>query len=180
MASVLRTVGNRTEGNRTSAVIRGLTGSTTYYITVRAYNTAGTGPVSDPAVSVTKKPPPSQPPLKVMWNALNSKVILNWERVKALDNESEVTGYKVLYKRNKHSRPSVMETNTTSVELSLPINEEYIIQIKPFGEGGVGEGSKPITIHRAAAPNAIGAASKVSTISALSTIALSFTARTSL
>ncbi|KAI1890979.1 hypothetical protein AGOR_G00159150 [Albula goreensis] len=57
MASVLRTVGNRTEGNRTSAIIRGLTGSTTYYITVRAYNTAGTGPVSDPAVSVTKETP---------------------------------------------------------------------------------------------------------------------------
>ena len=40
-------------------------------------------------------PAPSQPPNKVVWNALNSKIILNWEHVKALDNESEVTGYKV-------------------------------------------------------------------------------------
>lgn len=38
---------------------------------------------------------PSQPPVKVMWNTLNSKIILNWEQVKALENESEVTGYKV-------------------------------------------------------------------------------------
>lgn len=38
---------------------------------------------------------PSQAPIKVMWNTSNSKIILNWEQVKALENESEVTGYKV-------------------------------------------------------------------------------------
>lgn len=41
---------------------------------------------------------PSQVPLKVMWNTSNSKIILNWEQVKALENESEVTGYKVSIK----------------------------------------------------------------------------------
>uniref|UniRef100_A0A9J7XE50 Contactin 4 n=1 Tax=Cyprinus carpio carpio TaxID=630221 RepID=A0A9J7XE50_CYPCA len=115
---------------------------------MRAYNTAGTGPPC-PAVNVTtKKPPPSQPPSKVMWNASNSKIILNWEQVKPLENESEVMGYKVLYKRNQFSRPSIMETNTTSVELSLPLDEEYIIQIRPFGEGGEGSSSRQITIPR--------------------------------
>ncbi|XP_063071338.1 contactin-4 [Engraulis encrasicolus] len=173
-ASVLRTV-----GNQTSAIIQGLRGSCTYYVTVRAYNTAGTGPPSGVANVTTKKPPPSQPPLKVMWNTSNSKIVLNWEQVKALENESEVMGYKVLYKR-RHSRPSVMETNTTSVELSLPTDEEYIIQIKPFGEGGEGSSSRQITIPRIAGSTAVGSASTVSTLSALSTIALSFTARTSL
>uniref|UniRef100_A0A673WWG1 Contactin 4 n=1 Tax=Salmo trutta TaxID=8032 RepID=A0A673WWG1_SALTR len=168
-ASVQRTV-----GNQTSAIIRGVRGSNTYYVTVRAYNTAGAGPPSVTVNVTTKKPPPSQPPVKVMWNTLNSKIVLNWEQVKALENESEVTGYKVLYKRNRHSRPSVMETNTTSVELSLPMNEEYFIQIKPFGEGGEGSSSRQITIPR------IPGQSIVSTLSALSTIALSFTARTSL
>ncbi|XP_059925325.1 contactin-4-like isoform X4 [Gadus macrocephalus] len=174
-ASVQRTV-----GNQTSSVLRGLRGSTYYYITVRAYNTAGTGPPGATVNVTTKKPPPSQPPAKVMWNTSNSKIIVNWEQVKALENESEVTGYKVLYKRNRHSPANVMETNTTSVELSLPTDEEYIIQIKPFGEGGEGSSSRQITIPRIAGPNAIGSASKVSTLSALSTIALSFTARTSL
>uniref|UniRef100_A0A4W5P2B2 Contactin 4 n=1 Tax=Hucho hucho TaxID=62062 RepID=A0A4W5P2B2_9TELE len=174
-ASVQRTV-----GNQTSAIIRGVRGSNTYYVTVRAYNTAGAGLPSVTVNVTTKKPPPSQPPAKVMWNTLNSKIILNWEQVKALENESEVTGYKVLYKRNRHSRPSVMETNTTSVELSLPMDEEYFIQIKPFGEGGEGSSSRQITIPRIPGPNAIGSATKVSTLSALSTIALSFTARTSL
>ncbi|XP_026068965.1 contactin-4 isoform X1 [Carassius auratus] len=174
-ASLLRTV-----GNRTVAIIQGLKGCTTYYITVRAYNTAGTGPPS-PAVNVTtKKPPPSQPPSKVMWNTSNSKIILNWEQVKPLENESEVMGYKVLYKRNQFSRPSIMETNTTSVELSLPTDEEYIIQIRSFGEGGEGSSSRQITIPKISGPNAIGSASSVSTLSALSTIALSLTARTSL
>ena len=110
-----------------------------------------------------------------MWNTSNSKIILNWEQVKALENESEVTGYKVspqslwhllpwlrplvldltcnvcpqvLYKKNRHSRPNVMETNTTSVELALPTDEDYIIQIKPFGEGGEGSSSRQITIPR--------------------------------
>lgn len=123
---------------------------------------------------------PSQPPVKVMWNKSNSKIILNWEQVKALENESEVTGYKVsyqsfgfirklclfpwplclildlictichqvLYKKNRHSHPNVMETNTTSVELTLPTDEDYIIQIKPFGEGGDGSSSRQITIPR--------------------------------
>ncbi|KAK6318936.1 hypothetical protein J4Q44_G00101470 [Coregonus suidteri] len=175
VASVQRTV-----GNQTSAIIRGVRGSNTYYVTVRAYNTAGAGPPSATVNVTTKKPPPSQPPVKVMWNTLNSKIILNWEQVKALENESEVTGYKVLYKGNRHSRPSVMETNTTSVELSLPMDEEYFIQIKPFGEGGEGSSSRQITIPRIPGSNAIGSATKVSTLSALSTIALSFTARTSL
>uniref|UniRef100_A0A8C6UJ02 Contactin 4 n=1 Tax=Neogobius melanostomus TaxID=47308 RepID=A0A8C6UJ02_9GOBI len=142
-ASVQRTV-----GNQTSTVIHGLKGSTKYYITVRAYNTAGTGPPSSTVNVTTKKPPPSQPPVKVMWNTSNSKIIVNWEQVKALENESEVTGYKVLYKKNQHSTPKIMETNTTSVELALPTDEDYIIQIKPFGEGGEGSSTRQITIPR--------------------------------
>lgn len=38
---------------------------------------------------------PSQPPGSIEWNLTNSKVFLNWEHVKAMANESEVTGYKV-------------------------------------------------------------------------------------
>lgn len=38
---------------------------------------------------------PSQPPGNIEWNLTNSKIFLNWEHVKAMENESEVTGYKV-------------------------------------------------------------------------------------
>lgn len=37
-----------------------------------------------------------------MWNTSNSKVILRWDQVHALENESEVTGYKV--EVGKHER----------------------------------------------------------------------------
>ncbi len=38
---------------------------------------------------------PSQPPANIEWNLTNSKIFLNWEHVKTMENESEVTGYKV-------------------------------------------------------------------------------------
>uniref|UniRef100_A0A8C7Y654 Contactin 3a, tandem duplicate 1 n=1 Tax=Oryzias sinensis TaxID=183150 RepID=A0A8C7Y654_9TELE len=146
-ATVIRTV-----GNKTSVVIRDLEGSSTYYISLRAYNSAGVGPQSSIVNVTTKKPPPSQAPVKIRWNTSNSKVILRWDQVHALENESEVTGYKVLYSQDKHSRPSVVETKNTTLELSLPVNEDYVIQIKPFSEGGEGISSHQITIPRSEAP----------------------------
>ncbi|EMP34415.1 Contactin-4, partial [Chelonia mydas] len=85
----------RTLGNRTSTKITNLKGNALYHLAVKAYNTAGTGPSSAPVNVTTKKPPPSQPPGNIIWNSSDSKIILNWDQVKALDNESEVKGYKV-------------------------------------------------------------------------------------
>uniref|UniRef100_UPI0037E7A997 contactin-4 n=1 Tax=Semicossyphus pulcher TaxID=241346 RepID=UPI0037E7A997 len=172
-ASVIRTV-----GNKTSVLIRDLEGSSTYYLSLRAYNSAGVGPQSIIVNVTTKKPPPSQAPDKIMWNTSNSKVILRWDQVHALENESEVTGYKVMYSQDKHSRPSVVETNTTSLELSLPVNQDYVIQIKPFSEGGEGSSSRQITIPKIAGSIAMGAAPESSACPFLNLVALILTART--
>ncbi|XP_029911595.1 contactin-4 [Myripristis murdjan] len=172
-ASVIRTV-----GNRTSVLIKDLEGSSTYFMSLRAYNSAGLGPQSAIVNVTTKKPPPSQAPVKIMWNTSNSKVILRWDQVHALENESEVTGYKVMYSQDKHSRPSVVETNTTSLELSLPVNQDYVIQIKPFSEGGEGSSSRQITIPRIAGSLAVGAAPELSTFPLVNLAALILTART--
>uniref|UniRef100_A0A3Q3KEX2 Contactin 3a, tandem duplicate 1 n=1 Tax=Monopterus albus TaxID=43700 RepID=A0A3Q3KEX2_MONAL len=146
-ASVIRTV-----GNKTSVLIKDLEGSSTYYMSLRAYNSAGVGPQSNIVNVTTKKPPPSQAPVKIMWNTSNSKVILKWDQVHALENESEVTGYKVksgpFY--TEESANYVVKTNTTSLELSLPVNQDYVIQIKPFSEGGEGSSSRQITIPKIA------------------------------
>uniref|UniRef100_A0A672ITX4 Contactin 3a, tandem duplicate 1 n=1 Tax=Salarias fasciatus TaxID=181472 RepID=A0A672ITX4_SALFA len=150
-ATVIRTV-----GNKTSVLIRDLEGSSTYYMSLRAYNSAGEGPQSSTVNVTTKKPPPSQAPVKIMWNTSNSKVILKWDQVHALENESEVTGYKVMYSQDKHSHPSVVETNNTSLELSLPVNQGYVIQIKPFSEGGEGISSRQITIPKMEGGTALG------------------------
>ncbi|XP_037540850.1 contactin-4 [Nematolebias whitei] len=152
-ASVIRTV-----GNKTTVLIRDLEGSSTYCMSLRAYNSAGVGPQSSVVNVTTKKPPPSQAPDKIRWNTSDSKVILRWDQVHALENESEVTGYKVMYSQDKHSRPSVVETNNTSLELSLPVNQDYVIQIKPFSEGGEGSSSPQITIPKIEGSVAVGAA----------------------
>ena len=56
----------------------------------------------------------------------------------------------VMYSQDRHGQPSVVKTNSTSLELSLPVNQDYVIQIKPFSEGGEGLSSRQITIPRIA------------------------------
>ncbi|XP_056357702.1 contactin-4 isoform X2 [Oenanthe melanoleuca] len=173
----------RTVGNQTSTRVSNLRGNALYHLAVRAYNTAGTGPSSAAVNVTTKKPPPSQPPGNIVWNSSDSKIILNWDQVKALDNESEVRGYKVLYRWNTQGSTSVIETNKTSVELSLPFEEDYIIEIKPFSDGGDGSSSEQIRIPKISNAYARGSGSSTSsacTLSALSTIMISLTARSSL
>ncbi|KAI4553887.1 hypothetical protein MJT46_016067 [Ovis ammon polii x Ovis aries] len=173
----------RTIGNQTSTKITNLKGSALYHLAVKAYNSAGTGPSSATVNVTTRKPPPSQPPGNIIWNSSDSKIILNWDQVKALDNESEVKGYKVLYRWSRQSSTSVIETNKTSVELSLPFDEDYIIEIKPFSDGGDGSSSEQIRIPKISNAYARGAGPSTSnacTLSAISTIMISLTARSSL
>ncbi|NXX29469.1 CNTN4 protein, partial [Nicator chloris] len=173
----------RTVGNQTSTKVSNLRGNALYHLAVRAYNTAGTGPSSAAVNVTTKKPPPSQPPGNIVWNSSDSKIVLNWDQVKALDNESEVRGYKVLYRWSRQSSTSVIETNKTSVELSLPFDEDYIIEIKPVSDGGDGSSSEQIRIPKISNAYARGSGSSTSsacTLSALSTIMISLTARSSL
>ncbi|GAA6087805.1 contactin-4 [Tachysurus ichikawai] len=80
---------------RSPAHITGLKSSTVYLISVRAHNSGGVGPTSAAINMTTKKPPPSQPPVNIGWTLKNSKIFLHWQHVMAMDNESEVTGYKL-------------------------------------------------------------------------------------
>ncbi|KAG1962728.1 contactin-3 [Pimephales promelas] len=143
------TVGKvRITGNYTAVNVSGLQGNTQYYLAVCAFNTAGTGPQSVPVNVTTKKPPPGQPPQNVEWNLIGSQLLLQWDPVIALETESEVTGYIVLYRRHRNNDMYSVITNKTSVELTLNPNDNYVIQIKTLSEGGLGEGSEPIHIHQ--------------------------------
>uniref|UniRef100_A0A3Q2PAM2 Contactin-3-like n=1 Tax=Fundulus heteroclitus TaxID=8078 RepID=A0A3Q2PAM2_FUNHE len=85
----------RVPWNQTSVTVNNLAGNTQYFLTVSAFNTAGTGPFL-PAINVTtKKPPPAQPPLNIEWTLIGSQLSLYWEPVAAMESESEVTGYQV-------------------------------------------------------------------------------------
>ncbi|XP_048403537.2 contactin-4-like isoform X2 [Stegostoma tigrinum] len=173
----------RSNGNITSAKVTGLKGSTLYYLMVKAYSSAGTGPASSPVNVTTRKPPPSQAPGKIWWESASSRVVLNWDHVKAMENESEVTGYKVLYRNNRQSSTKVIETNNTSVELLLPDDADYIIEVKTFSDGGDGISSAQIRIPRMSYPDggrSGTSASNACTLSAFSTIVLSLSARSAL
>ncbi|XP_033721187.1 contactin-3 isoform X3 [Tursiops truncatus] len=149
-------------GNVTSARLHGLKSNLEYYTAVRAFNSAGTGPFSATVNATTKKTPPSQPPGNVVWNATDTKVLLNWEQVKAMENESEVTGYKVFYRTSSQNNVQVLNTKKTSAELLLPIKEDYIIEVKATTDGGDGTSSEQIRIPRITNTDARGCTSAIS------------------
>nr|XP_020736434.1 contactin-3 isoform X3 [Odocoileus virginianus texanus] len=151
-------------GNVTSARLRGLRSNLAYYTAVRAFNSAGPGPFSATVNATTKKTPPSQPPGNVVWNATDTKVLLNWEQVKAMENESEVTGYKVFYRTSSQNNVQVLNTNKTSAELLLPIKEDYIIEVKATTDGGDGTSSEQIRIPRITNMDARGCTSAIATV----------------
>ncbi|XP_051518833.1 contactin-3 [Myxocyprinus asiaticus] len=138
----------RVSANQNKVNISDLRAYTQYFLTVSAFNTAGTGPLSPTINVTTKKSPPGQPPLNVEWNLIGSKLTVHWESVISLEMESEVTGYQVSYRRNRHKEINTITTNLTSVELTLPADDDYMIQIRALSDGGEGMATEPINIHK--------------------------------
>uniref|UniRef100_A0A671KEA3 Contactin-3-like n=1 Tax=Sinocyclocheilus anshuiensis TaxID=1608454 RepID=A0A671KEA3_9TELE len=130
----------RVSANQNKVNISGLREYTQYFLTVSVFNTAGTGPLSPTINVTTKKSPPGQPPLNVEWNLIGSKLTVHWEPVISLEMESDVTGYQV--------KINTITTNLTSVELTLPADDDYIIQIRALSDGGEGMPTEPINIHK--------------------------------
>lgn len=75
---------------------------------------------------------PSQPPGNIVWNVTDSRVILNWEEVRAMENESEVTGYKV----SKKTTTRVSESNPyffiLSVWKAVSLKDAYFSTVSFF------------------------------------------------
>ncbi|TWW56518.1 Contactin-3 Brain-derived immunoglobulin superfamily protein 1 [Takifugu flavidus] len=139
----------RVPWNQTVVTVSGLAANTQFFLTVSAFNTAGTGPFL-PAINVTtKKPPPAQPPMNIEWTLIGSQLSLYWEPVAATESESEVTGYKLSYRRQRHKEVNALTTANSTAELTLPEEEEdYVIRIQTLSEGGLGPASEPIRVHR--------------------------------
>ncbi|NWQ69900.1 CNTN5 protein, partial [Neopipo cinnamomea] len=136
----------KTEGNESSILLTGLEGNTLYHLTVRAYNAAGYGPPSTAVHAATKKSPPSQAPGNIMWIQDGSHVSLGWEPVRPLANESDVMGYKVLFRQEGQSNSQVIETEKTSAVVLLPDVGVYIIEVCAVSEGGDGTVSPQIRV----------------------------------
>ncbi|XP_077582424.1 contactin-2 isoform X2 [Stigmatopora nigra] len=129
----------RTAGLETTARVSGLRPSTRYHVAVLAYNSAGTGPPSPRSTVTTRKPPPNRPPGSISWRSDDSSVLVQWDHVKAMYNESAVLGYKVLYKHEGQAVLKVLDIAKTSVNLPLPKDDAYVVlEIRSWGEGGDG------------------------------------------
>lgn len=135
----------RTAGAETTARVTGLKPSTRYHLAVLAYNSAGTGPPSPRATVTTRRPPPNRPPGNVSWKTDGSWVTVRWDPVRALHNESAVSGYKVLYKHEGHTALKVLDKGKTSISLPLPKDNSYVVlEIRSWGEGGDGAAHETI------------------------------------
>ncbi|XP_053560666.1 contactin-2 [Bombina bombina] len=135
----------RTIGLDTTARVNGLRPDTTYHVTVRAYNRAGTGPSGPIANITTTKAPPSRPPGNISWTVSRTSVSIKWDPVMAMRNESSVNGYKILYRLDSRSTPTLYVTSKTRVELPLPEGARHVtIQLRSTGQGGDGE---PTEVH---------------------------------
>ncbi|XP_021232542.1 contactin-2 isoform X2 [Numida meleagris] len=129
----------RTAGLVTSAHVTGLNPNTKYHVSVRAYNRAGTGPPSPSTNITTTKPPPRRPPGNISWTLTGSTVTIKWDPVVAQPDESAVTGYKMLYRQDSHSAPTLYLANKSRIDIPVPEDFTHaFVQIRVTGPGGDG------------------------------------------
>ncbi|CAM9958849.1 unnamed protein product [Lampetra planeri] len=131
----------RVSGEATGVRIAGLSATTTYFLAVRVLNGAGAGPPSRTANGTTLKPPPSQVPHNVSAQVTpGSGTTLHWDPVEATENESAVTGYKVLYwlESNGPVARAVLESERTSAWLNLTSDGVYTVEVRARSPGGDG------------------------------------------
>ncbi|XP_030076873.1 contactin-2 [Microcaecilia unicolor] len=135
----------RTPGLDVSAHVTGLNPDTTYYVAVRAYNHAGTGPPSPTTNVTTAKAPPHRLPGNISWKLSGTTIGIKWDPVEALVNESSVTGYKILYHLDSQVTPTLYLTSKTQIEFPMPEDASHaVVQIRATGLGGDGI---PAEIH---------------------------------
>ncbi|XP_056429916.1 contactin-1 [Hyla sarda] len=121
-----------------SVRLEGLMPDTLYYLDVFAFNSAGDGPKSRLTHFTTKKAPPSQKPRIISAVKSGSQYIITWEHVKPLNNESEVRGYKVLYKPAGQHAGTLYSTGEHSLHVPVPREGECVVEVRAHSEGGDG------------------------------------------
>ncbi|XP_048866322.1 contactin 1b isoform X1 [Brienomyrus brachyistius] len=110
-----------------------------YLVEVRAYNSAGFGPPSEHYEMYTKKAPPARRArIYRTYNLLGTYINVAWDHVYALDNESYIEGYKVLFKKPGHLTGILYTTGKHYMDFPVPTEGDFLVEVRARSEGGDG------------------------------------------
>ncbi|CAG08665.1 unnamed protein product, partial [Tetraodon nigroviridis] len=130
----------------TSTRLEGMKPNSNYLIEVWGYNTAGFGPPSERLVIRTKKArtsfccclTPSQPPRITSKRMKGHTINIAWENSQPQPDEAAIDGYKVLYRKQGSSQGKLYTTSRRSIDLPLPSEGNYMVEVRAHTEGGDG------------------------------------------
>ncbi|XP_035385731.1 receptor-type tyrosine-protein phosphatase delta isoform X25 [Electrophorus electricus] len=120
--------------------IQGLTPNKTYYIKVLAYTSVGDGPLSSDLQIIAKTGVPSQPTDFRAEAKSETSVLLSWVSPPQSGQDSQITGYELLYKRKdeKEENRVSFEPTTTYLLKELRPFTVYTFQLAARSRHGIG------------------------------------------
>lgn len=125
---------------------------TEYYVSVMAYNDAGSGPESEPFLSRTYKAAPQRPPTSVTVKAVDStSVIVTWRGGSTVTADEEpILGYKVRYWEADQPLAKAKDVykyldggDLEAVISGLVPGKVYKLRVLAYSWGGDGKMSSP-------------------------------------
>lgn len=129
-------------------LIVALVPDTEYYISVMAYNEAGSGPVSEPFLARTFKAAPQRQPTSVNVTAIDAhSVMVTWRGITTLTNAEEpIQGYKVRYWESdqpistaREHRKMLDGGELKAIISDLIPGKVYKLRVLAFSAGGDGK-----------------------------------------
>ncbi|XP_015790072.1 contactin isoform X2 [Tetranychus urticae] len=140
-------------GTHNHGLIVALSPQTEYSVSVMAYNEAGSGPESEPAIARTFKAAPQRAPTNVKVKAIDSGYVqVTWRGVDASSDEEPINGYKVRYWESDQKIQSAKEVYKFLEDLSEDLNviisglipgKTYKLRVLAYSSGGDGKMSSP-------------------------------------
>ncbi|RWS07231.1 contactin-like protein, partial [Dinothrombium tinctorium] len=133
-------------------LIVALNPDTEYYISVMAYNDAGSGPESEPFLVKTYKSAPLKPPTSVKVEAIDSHTVrVTWRGITDVSTAEEpVIGYKVRYWEKNHISTTMKEiykyldgSDLEVIISGLTPRKDYVLRVLGYSLGGDGKMSSP-------------------------------------
>uniref|UniRef100_A0A7N6ATM6 Contactin 1 n=1 Tax=Anabas testudineus TaxID=64144 RepID=A0A7N6ATM6_ANATE len=120
--------------------LEGMKPNSHYLVEIQGYNSAGFGPPRRIHIHTKKARmlSPSRAPKIIRKKLKGKSVNIAWEHVEPLANEASINGYKVLYRQQGQSTGTVYITNNRYIDLPLPPDGRYVVEVRARTDGGDG------------------------------------------